>query len=76
MFMALTKLQREVLVGMIMGDAYVQPTGKLTARLRIEQSEKQKDYALWKCKVFAKLIFAIKCSNPVTTESRHGVGTR
>ena len=33
---------------MILGDAYLQKTGKTNARIRLEHSEKQKDYLLWK----------------------------
>lgn len=40
--------KRAILVGMILGDAYLQKTGKKNARLRLEHSEKQKDYLLWK----------------------------
>lgn len=44
----LTQRQRSIIVGTILGDGYLQPTSKHSARLRIEQSAKQKWYALWK----------------------------
>lgn len=44
----MTHTQKNVLVGMILGDAYLQKTGKLNARLRLEQSSKQKEYLEWK----------------------------
>lgn len=46
--MGLTKRQRQLLIGMVLGDAYLQATGKKNARLRLEHSLKQKDYIFWK----------------------------
>lgn len=43
-----TKRQREALIGFVLGDAYLQPTGKVSARLRLEHSIKQKEYIEWK----------------------------
>ena len=37
-----------IIYGLVLGDAYLQPTGKNNARLRIEHSLKQKDYINWK----------------------------
>jgi len=39
-----TDRQRDILIGCILGDAYISPKGKI----RIEQSAKQKEYVLWK----------------------------
>ena len=44
----ITKRQYEIILGTIMGDGYIQMTGKKNARLRFEHSEKQKDYINWK----------------------------
>ena len=44
----ITKRQREIVTGTILGDAYIQLTGKQNARLRFEHGEKQKDYISWK----------------------------
>ena len=44
----MNKAQRAILVGMILGDAYLQKTGKRNARIRLEHSEKQRGYLLWK----------------------------
>jgi len=44
----ITKKQYEIVIGTIMGDVYIQPTGKKNARLRFEHSEKQKSYIEWK----------------------------
>jgi hypothetical protein len=44
----ITKRQREILIGTLLGDGYLQSTGKRNARLRLEHSEKQRDYLWWK----------------------------
>ena len=53
--MRLTKQQSAVLVGTILGDGFLQKTGEKNARLRLEHGEKQKEYILWKGKIFGKL---------------------
>lgn len=40
---------------MILGDAYLQKTGKKNARLRLEHGARQKDYLFWKISKFLKL---------------------
>lgn len=42
--LVLTQRQREILIGCILGDAHIQPKGKIC----IEQSTKQKEYVWWK----------------------------
>ena len=44
----MTKRQYDIIFGTIVGDGYIQMTGKKNARLRFEHSEKQKDYIDWK----------------------------
>lgn len=44
--------QKALLVGMILGDAYLQKTGKNNARIRLEHSQKQFDYLVWKAQQF------------------------
>ena len=44
----MTKRQYDIILGTVMGDAYIQATGKKNARVRFEHSEKQKDYIYWK----------------------------
>ena len=46
--MKLTKQQTEILVGTVLGDGFLQKTGTKNARLRLEHSDKQKEYLLWK----------------------------
>ncbi len=53
--MELTKQQTSVLIGTILGDGFLQKTGEKNARLRLEHSQKQKDYVLWKGKIFGRL---------------------
>jgi len=50
-----SKEQKAILVGTILGDAYLQKTGKKNARLRLEHGDKQKDYLFWKVSQFPKL---------------------
>jgi len=47
--------QKAILIGMILGDTYLQRTGKKNARLRLEHSVKQKEYLLWKVSKFPQL---------------------
>ena len=53
--MKLTKQQINVLIGTILGDGFLQKTGEKNARLRLEHSQKQKDYVLWKGNIFGRL---------------------
>ena len=53
--MNLTEQQTDVLVGTILGDGFLQKTGEKNARLRLEHSQKQKDYVLWKGNIFGRL---------------------
>ncbi len=50
----LTKRQKEILVGMLLGDCCLEKRWK-NARLRIEHGLGQKDYLMWKYKEFQKL---------------------
>ena len=47
--------QKQILYGTILGDAYLQKTGQRNARLRLEHSQKQRDYLLWKVKMLQPL---------------------
>jgi hypothetical protein len=47
---SLSKEQKSILFGIILGDGYLQKTGKKNARLRLEHGENQKEYLLWKVK--------------------------
>lgn len=50
------KAQRELIIGTLLGDGYLQRTGKRNARLRLEHSEKQKEYILWKYELLKNLM--------------------
>ena len=54
-FVKLTKNQKAILIGTMLGDAFLQKTGKCNARLRFEHGEKQRDYLLWKIDKFPRL---------------------
>jgi hypothetical protein len=61
--------QKSILVGTILGDAYLQKTGEKNSRLRFEHGDKQKDYLLWKISKFPKLFQG----KPKYLERRHPV---
>lgn len=44
----MTRKQKDIVIGMILGDAYLQKTGKQNARLRLEQGISQRNYLEWK----------------------------
>jgi len=46
--MKISRLQRDIIIGTILGDGYIQKTGEKNARLRLEHGAKQKDYLWWK----------------------------
>lgn len=54
-FVNFTKEQIAILIGLVLGDAFLQKTGSKNARLRLEHSYKQKDYLIWKIKKFPRL---------------------
>jgi len=43
-----TQRQIGILIGSILGDAYVQKTGTFNSRIRFEHGAKQKEYVFWK----------------------------
>ena len=53
--MNLNKEQKSALIGMILGDGYLQKTGEKNSRLRLEHSLKQKEYLLWKVNLLPEL---------------------
>lgn len=52
---SLSKEQKSILIGTILGDGYLQKTGKRNARLRLEHGYRQKHYLLWKVKKLGNL---------------------
>lgn len=46
--MKLSAIQKNILIGTILGDAYLQKTGEKNARLRLEHGGGQKEYLFWK----------------------------
>jgi len=65
----MTQRQKDIVVGMILGDAYLQKTGKQNARLRLEQGFSQKNYLEWKIaqlkNYFQSKIKVLERDNPV-----------
>lgn len=51
----LTSRQKAIIVGSILGDAYVQKTGEKNARLRLEHGFRQKEYLFWKAEELKRL---------------------
>ena len=54
---------------MVLGDGYIQATGKHNARLRLEHGGAQKDYLIWKMRQFPKLFQG----KPMYLERKHPV---
>lgn len=46
--MKLSAREKAILYGFVLGDGFLQKTGRHNARLRIEHSEKQREYIEWK----------------------------
>ena len=71
--MKLSAIQRDILVGTILGDAFLQKTGKKNARLRLEHGIDQKDYLLWKVKNLQQLFQGkpkyLKRAHPISGET-------
>lgn len=53
--MNLTQTQQALLLGTVLGDAYLQKTGEKNARLRLEHSRAQEQYLVWKASHFPRL---------------------
>lgn len=70
--MKFNKEQISILIGTILGDAYLQKTGRNNARLRFEHGNKQKDYLLWKISKFPKLFQG----KPKYLKRRHPISNR
>ena len=49
----MTEYQRDILIGCVLGDAYISPKGKI----RIEQSTRQKEYLQWKYALLQTLAY-------------------
>lgn len=53
--MKINKEQESALVGMVLGDAYLQKTGEHNARLRLEHRADHSEYLVWKVRLLPKL---------------------
>ena len=63
----LSDRQKQILIGSVLGDAYIYPLGKV----QFEQSEKQKDYLFWKYEEFKNLAYG-EPSKVIRTDKRTG----
>jgi hypothetical protein len=52
--LAMSERQKDILIGCVLGDAYISPKGKI----RIEQSTKQSDYLRWKYEELHSLTYS------------------
>ena len=53
--MLLTKTQKLILIGTMLGDGHLEQNGK-GVRLKVDHGMAQKDYVLWKYKIFQNLV--------------------
>jgi hypothetical protein len=51
----ITKEQESAIIGMVLGDAYLQKTGELNARLRLEHRGDHAEYLVWKARLLPQL---------------------
>lgn len=51
----INRVQEAAIIGMILGDAYLQKTGAKNARLRLEHGLRQKEYLIWKAQLLPQL---------------------
>jgi hypothetical protein len=70
--MKLTRRQEAILLGIVLGDGFLQKTGLKNARLRLEHGSGQKEYLLWKGKQFPRLFLGkpigLKRAHPKTKQ--------
>ena len=62
------KQQKLIVIGTILGDGFLQKTGKKNARLRLEHGLKQKEYLLWKYQILEDLFtkpMVLERKNPI-----------
>ena len=50
----MNKRERSIVIGGILGDSFLQKTGKKNARLRLEHCARQKEYIFWKWRELAR----------------------
>lgn len=71
----LTKQQREIIVGLLLGDGHLESRNEgKTFRLKVEHSEKQEDYTKWLFKEFKHLCEQVKLYRRVREDGRVTVG--
>ena len=53
--MKINKEQESALIGMVLGDAYLQKTGERNARIRLEHRADHSEYLVWKTRLLPQL---------------------
>ena len=65
----MNKQQKSVIIGSILGDGFLQKTGKNNARLRLEHGIKQKEYLIWKYQILGNFFqnkpIVLERKNPI-----------
>lgn len=73
--MYLNKIQKAALIGMILGDGYLQKTGSKNARLRLEHRGDHREYLLWKVhwlpQLFQGAVRHLDRIHPLTKRTYH-----
>jgi len=70
--MKISSFERDIIVGSVLGDGYLQRTGRKNARLRFEHGAKQKEYLQWKVAMLKKFFQG----KPTYLERRHPLTQR
>lgn len=73
--MRLNREEEAAIIGMILGDGYLQKTGSKNARLRLEHQATHKDYLIWKISLLPRLFQGRPRSllrvHPITKKTYH-----
>lgn len=64
--LSMSERQREILIGCVLGDAYITKLGKI----RIEQSIKQREYVAWKYSELKSLCYS---AEPIELSHKKGI---
>jgi hypothetical protein len=66
--MALTQLQKEILIGVLLGDGYIEPKDSRYYRLQLKQAERKKEYVFWLYNHFTNLVRTAPKQRPDTLQ--------
>jgi recombination protein RecA len=54
--MALNQIQKEILIGVLLGDGYIEPKDSIYYRLQFKQADRKRDYISWLYGHFSELV--------------------